>query len=199
MHWAVLSRMSPDRQRFYGWVTDASIQQTGGYFYSRALLMLINGVLFFFVMVAVGMPWALALPLSVFEAFLAETLPALAELRVPTVVSLAATRPEEFGPMTQRLFEAGRDHPCWHGVELNLSCPNVADGGHDFGSDPATVAACVAAARPQLPDRALIAKLTPNVARIAPLAAALELEILLEPGTGLGDGYADNVSLTLSP
>jgi dihydroorotate dehydrogenase (NAD+) catalytic subunit len=107
-----------------------------------------------------------------FAAFLAETLPALGELGVPTVVSLAATRPEEFGPMTRQLHEAGRDLACWHGVELNLSCPNVAEGGHDFGSDPATVAACVAAAREHLPDRALIAKLTPNVARVAPLAAA---------------------------
>ena len=55
-------------------------------------------------------------------------------------------------------------------MELNLSCPNVAEGGHDFGRDPATVAACVAAARPHLPDRALLAKLTPNVADIAALA-----------------------------
>jgi len=107
-----------------------------------------------------------------FEAFLAETLPELGARQVPTVVSLAATRPEEFGPMARRLHAAGKDLACWHGVELNLSCPNVAEGGHDFGSDPDTVAACVAAARPHLPDRALIAKLTPNVTRIAPLAAA---------------------------
>ena len=105
-------------------------------------------------------------------AFLADVLPALAARNVPTVVSLAATRPEEFGPMVASLAEVGRDLPCWHGVELNLSCPNVAEGGHDFGSDPATVAACVEAARPHLPDRVLIAKLTPNVARVSPLAAA---------------------------
>ena len=48
----------------------------------------------------------------------------------------------------------------------------MAEGGHDFGSSPDTVADCVAAARPHLPDRALIAKLTPNVARLAPLARA---------------------------
>jgi dihydroorotate dehydrogenase (NAD+) catalytic subunit len=107
-----------------------------------------------------------------FAAFLAETLPELAERGVPTVVSLAATRPEEFGTMVAELHAVGHRHECWHGVELNLSCPNVAEGGHDFGSSPDTVAACVAAARAHLPDRALIAKLTPNVARIAPLAAA---------------------------
>jgi dihydroorotate dehydrogenase (NAD+) catalytic subunit len=107
-----------------------------------------------------------------FEAFVAEVLPALEDRGVPTVVSIAATRPEEFGPMTAKLHEVGRDFEHWHGVELNLSCPNVAEGGHDFGSAPETVAECVAAARANLPDRALIAKLTPNVARIAPLAAA---------------------------
>lgn len=107
-----------------------------------------------------------------FVAFVEEVLPDLEQRGVPTVVSLAATRPEEFGPMTRRLAEAGRAYRHWHGVELNLSCPNVAEGGHDFGSSPETVAACVAAARPHLPDRVLLAKLTPNVARLAPLAAA---------------------------
>jgi dihydroorotate dehydrogenase len=66
--------------------------------------------------------------------------------------------------MCEDLHRAGHGCVHWHGVELNLSCPNVAEGGHDFGSDPDTVAACVAAARAALPDRALIAKLTPNVA-----------------------------------
>jgi len=107
-----------------------------------------------------------------FDAFLAETLPELERLGVPTVVSLAATRPREFGTMVARLQEAGAGMVHWHGVELNLSCPNVAEGGHDFGRDPETVAACVAAARPHLPDRALLAKLTPNVGDIAALAAA---------------------------
>jgi dihydroorotate dehydrogenase (NAD+) catalytic subunit len=107
-----------------------------------------------------------------FPAFLAEVLPELAERGVPTIVSVAATRPAEFGEMARQLQERAAGHACWHGVELNLSCPNIAEGGHDFGSDPATVTECVAAARSHLPDRALIAKLTPNTAAIAPLALA---------------------------
>ncbi len=106
------------------------------------------------------------------DAFLAEMLPALESRGVPTVVSLAATRPDEFGTMAAALQAAAAGHAHWHGVELNLSCPNVAEGGHDFGRDPDTVAACVAAARPHLPDRALLAKLTPNVAEIGALARA---------------------------
>jgi dihydroorotate dehydrogenase (NAD+) catalytic subunit len=104
--------------------------------------------------------------------FLDATLPRLQELRVPVVVSLAATRPAEFGEMARELQSTACDLDIWHGVELNLSCPNVAEGGIDFGRDPETVRACVEAVRPHLPDRALLAKLTPNVARIAPLAAA---------------------------
>lgn len=117
-----------------------------------------------------------------YEAFLAEVLPELEHRGVPTVVSLAATRPDQFGEMVQALQRAAAGFQHWHGVELNLSCPNVAEGGHDFGRNPETVARCVELARQELPDRALLAKLTPNVADIAELAAAA------------GKGGADAVS-----
>lgn len=107
-----------------------------------------------------------------FDAFLSDILPRLEERGVPTVVSLAATVPEEFAEMTRKLHESASSFRHWHGVEVNLSCPNVAEGGHDFGRDPETVARCVAIARKQLPDRALLVKLTPNVADIATLASA---------------------------
>jgi predicted PurR-regulated permease PerM len=74
---AVLTRFPPQKQGHLGWAWDTAIIQTGGYFYSRMLLVLINGSLFFFVMVAVGTPWELALPLSVFEGFVAEFIPAV--------------------------------------------------------------------------------------------------------------------------
>ncbi len=75
--------------------------------------------------------------------------------------------------MAARLAAAAEQMDNWHGVELNLSCPNVAEGGHDFGRDPGTVAACVDAARDHLPDRALLVKLTPNVTDIAQMAGAV--------------------------
>jgi len=106
------------------------------------------------------------------KAFCAEVMPQLETRGVPFIASVAATCPAQFGEMVGMLREAGRDLGCWHGVELNLSCPNVAEGGHDFGKDPRTVAACVAAARSPLTDRALLAKLTPNVGDVAALAAA---------------------------
>jgi predicted PurR-regulated permease PerM len=72
-----LSRMSPATQQRMGWTWDEAIAQTGGYFYSRMLIMLINGTLFFFVMLLIGMPLALSLPLSIFEAFVATFIPAI--------------------------------------------------------------------------------------------------------------------------
>jgi predicted PurR-regulated permease PerM len=74
---ALLSRMSPDRQRVYGWVSDVSIQQTGGYFYSRLLLTLINASLGFCVMLILGLPLAFALPLAVFMGFVSAFIPAI--------------------------------------------------------------------------------------------------------------------------
>ncbi len=104
------------------------------------------------------------------EAFLRDVMPALETRGVPFIASIAATCPEQFGEMAQALQQTGGGLRHWHGVELNLSCPNVAEGGHDFGKNPDTIAACVAAARGPLSDRALLAKLTPNVGDIAALA-----------------------------
>jgi predicted PurR-regulated permease PerM len=74
---ALLSRMSPDRQHVYAWVSQVSIQQTGGYFYSRLLLTLINASLGFCVMLILGLPLEFALPLAVFMGFFSEFIPAI--------------------------------------------------------------------------------------------------------------------------
>lgn len=74
---AVLRRFPPAHQQRLGWSWDTAIQQTGGYFYSRIILMLINGGLFFFAMLLVGVDWALALPMAIFEGFVAEFIPAI--------------------------------------------------------------------------------------------------------------------------
>jgi dihydroorotate dehydrogenase (NAD+) catalytic subunit len=104
-------------------------------------------------------------------AFVAEKLPVLREHRVPTVVSLAARDEAEFTTMIEQLAA----HEGWSAVELNLSCPNVARGGLDFGREPARVERITADARRALPaDRALWVKLTPNVTSIGDLAVAAE-------------------------
>ncbi len=74
---ALMSRMPPHRQKVLGWVVDTAVEQTGGYFYSRMLLMIINGGLFFVAMLLVGMPVLYAIPLAIFEGFVAEFIPAI--------------------------------------------------------------------------------------------------------------------------
>ncbi len=76
--------------------------------------------------------------------------------------------------------QIGRE-PGLAGLELNLSCPNVA-GGLDFATDPELTRRIVAGVRAVCP-LPLIAKLTPNVTNIVPIAQAA------------ADGGADAVSL----
>ena len=100
------------------------------------------------------------------EAFVAHHLPYLRETGTRVIVSIAGRNPEEYVQLAARLESAGGVD----GLELNVSCPNVA-GGIDFGTDPDQCGKLVAAVRRacSLP---LLAKLTPNVTRIAVVAQA---------------------------
>ena len=88
----LLSRLPPHTQKVTGWIWDTAIEQTGGYFYSRMLLMVVNGGLFFIAMILVGVPLTYALPLAVFEGFVAEFIPAVGTYigaAVPILLTLA--------------------------------------------------------------------------------------------------------------
>jgi predicted PurR-regulated permease PerM len=88
---AILRKFPPKTQQRLGWAWDTAIQQTGGYLYSRLLLMIINGGLFFFAMLLVGVQWEIALPLSIFEGFVAEFIPAIGTYigaAVPIILTL---------------------------------------------------------------------------------------------------------------
>jgi predicted PurR-regulated permease PerM len=87
----LLTRLPPARQQRLGWALDTAIAQTGGYFYSRLLLMIVNATLGFVVLVAVGLPWLVALPLALFQGFFAEFIPAVGTYigaAVPVIVTL---------------------------------------------------------------------------------------------------------------
>ena len=111
------------------------------------------------------------------DAFIAHHLPYLRTLRAPIIVSVAGRTHEEFVEMAVQLNR----EPGIAALELNISCPNVT-GGVDFGTDADSCRRLVAAVRDacSLP---ILAKLTPNVTRIAEIAA------------GAAEGGADAVSL----
>ncbi len=91
MH-ALMRRMPPARQRTFAWIADTSIEQTGGYFYSRLLLMGVCGGLGFVVMLLVGLPLVYAIPLALFMGFVSEFIPFIGTYigaALPIVIILA--------------------------------------------------------------------------------------------------------------
>lgn len=89
---AVLRLFAPATQERIGWTWDTAIEQTGGYFYSRMILFFINGVGFFFTMVAVGVPTRLSIALALFGGFVSVFIPAIGTYigaAIPILVTLA--------------------------------------------------------------------------------------------------------------
>jgi dihydroorotate dehydrogenase (NAD+) catalytic subunit len=103
------------------------------------------------------------------EAVLARHLPALAGLGVPVLVNIAGESEAEYEELAERLT----GQPGVAGLELNLSCPNVREGGMAFGLDPATVERLTRRVRRRttLP---LFVKLSPNVTDVTGIARAAE-------------------------
>jgi len=103
------------------------------------------------------------------DAFVEHKLPYLREINTPTIVNFFGNTLEEYGEVARRLS----DIPEVAGVELNISCPNVKQGGIVFGTDPQAASEVVALVRRHLA-KPLIAKLTPNVTDITVVARAVE-------------------------
>ncbi|HUW65476.1 MAG TPA: dihydroorotate dehydrogenase [Spirochaetia bacterium] len=103
------------------------------------------------------------------EVLIREKLPLLASLACPVVVNIAGETPAEFGRLAQRLSGV----PGVAALEVNVSCPNVARGGMQFGTDPESTADVVRAVRAStaLP---VIVKLSPNVTSIVAVAQAAQ-------------------------
>jgi len=103
------------------------------------------------------------------RAFVAEKLPRLRQLRTAIFANVFGYAPDDYAEVIRILEDAEGIA----GYELNVSCPNTKQGGIYFSSDPALLSEAVNLVRP-LAHRPLIVKLSPNVARIEPLAQAAE-------------------------
>jgi dihydroorotate dehydrogenase (NAD+) catalytic subunit len=103
------------------------------------------------------------------RAFVRDKLPALAKLDTAVFANI-------FGYQTDDYVEVARvleSEPGLAGYELNVSCPNTRQGGIYFSSEPALLGEVVSAVK-RIAKRPVIVKLSPNVARIEPLAQAAE-------------------------
>lgn len=87
------------------------------------------------------------------------------------IVNVSGASVDDYVAVAERLS----DLEDIHAIEVNISCPNVKQGGMAFGSTCAGAASVTAALR-RAWDRTLIVKLSPNVTDIAEIARAVESE-----------------------
>lgn len=103
------------------------------------------------------------------DAFVRDKVPFLEKLATPVIVNFFGNTLDEYIQVAQRLA----DIEVVTAVELNISCPNVKQGGIVFGTEPEAAAQVVSAVRRCL-NKPLIVKLTPNVTDITVVARAVE-------------------------
>ena len=102
------------------------------------------------------------------EVLLTKTLPMLKQYGMNVIVNISGGTVDEYGELAAML-----DVPEVAAIELNVSCPNVKEGGIVFGTDPKAAAAVVKAAKAKT-DKPVILKLSPNVTDIVTMAKAVE-------------------------
>jgi len=100
------------------------------------------------------------------DNFIAEKLPFLRQFDVPVIVNLVGYEVTDYVYLAERLTEAGGVH----GLEINISCPNVKHGC-DFAVDPALTGELIREIR-KVTGLTLITKLSPNVTDLVPIARA---------------------------
>ena len=102
------------------------------------------------------------------EHFIKHDLPWLKEQGTVIIANIAGNTPEDYCAMAERLSDTSVDM-----IELNISCPNVKQGGVQFGTSCAGVESITSAVRRQCA-KPLMVKLSPNVSDIGEIAAAAE-------------------------
>ncbi|MBQ6684942.1 MAG: dihydroorotate dehydrogenase, partial [Firmicutes bacterium] len=102
------------------------------------------------------------------EAYMKEELPYLKNYDTRVIANVAGHSIEEYCAVVERLNETDVDM-----FEINISCPNVKQGGIGFGTDPG-LAEQVTRAVKDIAKKPVIIKLTPNVTDITEIARAVE-------------------------
>jgi dihydroorotate dehydrogenase (NAD+) catalytic subunit len=125
-----------------------------------------------------GMLNAIGLSNVGIDKFIEEKLPFLEQHDTACIVSIAGSTIDEYMRLSERLAAC----PGVDALEINISCPNVAEGGLEFGAYCEPAGKVITAVRKSFP-RTIIAKLSPNVTNIVEIAK------------GVVDNGADAVSL----
>ncbi len=116
-----------------------------------------------------GMLNAIGLQNVGIDAFIAKKVPYFRSVNTPAIANFFGNTVDEYAEMARRLDEI----PEVAGLEINISCPNVKQGGIVFGADPSSAASVVSACR-EATKKPLIVKLSPNVTDVVVMARACE-------------------------
>lgn len=108
------------------------------------------------------------------EHFTKNALPSLLRLELPVIVNISASTIDEFKQLAAFLMD-NDENEIISGLEINVSCPNIGEGGLAFGTTPRLVERIVRAVKEVARKRVVvITKLTPNVTDITlPAKAAI--------------------------
>ncbi|WP_414703636.1 dihydroorotate dehydrogenase [Pseudalkalibacillus sp. SCS-8] len=116
-----------------------------------------------------GMLNAIGLQNPGLEKVLSDELPFLAGYDVPILANIAGTKTEDYVKVAEMVSKAKNVTA----IELNISCPNVKEGGISFGTDPSVAAALTRAVK-DVSEVPIYVKLSPNVTDITEIAKAVE-------------------------
>jgi dihydroorotate dehydrogenase (NAD+) catalytic subunit len=103
------------------------------------------------------------------QEFITSKLPYLKQLKTKLIINIAASSLDEYCEVI-KVLESNDGIDAY---EINVSCPNVKEGGLNFGTNCEMTSRIVEALRP-LTEKPLIIKLTPNVKHISEFARACE-------------------------
>ena len=104
------------------------------------------------------------------EKFIKEKLPALKSIDTRIIVNFWGKTIDEYIEVAKILDDVERVDM----LEMNISCPNIKEGGISFSSSPEALSQVVSACRKVIKNKPLIVKLSPNVQDIKPFAKACE-------------------------
>lgn len=129
-----------------------------------------------------GLHSSVGIPCNDWDYFVEHDVPILRGLKVPIIQSVIGRTEDEYVEMVERCSDLG----VFAGLELNLSCPNLKQGGLDFGYDTRASHQLVSRVRAatSLP---VVAKLAPDYSSLVPVAKTVE------------DAGADAIALVNAP
>lgn len=105
------------------------------------------------------------------DYFVEHIYPEIQDYDTNIIVNVSGTCPEDYAECAEKLASLEKIPA----IEVNISCPNVKQGGMTIGVDPVAAASVIKAVRKAYP-KTMIVKLTPNVTDITEIARAVEAE-----------------------